>query len=177
MSEQADPVLAQLVSRVSDLEKLVATIASREASIGNMRCIGGNHGNGQSFNTSSTSFVDLGGSDYTKITVEKVGESTDLLIPFNLTAYSTVASAVDINIGVRIDSTDYAGDPNRLNANVIDTYHEGWGHFAAIAGIGAGTHDVELRVRIGAGADSFDWNDGDIFSFLVIEVPATLTFS
>jgi hypothetical protein len=169
-----DAILNQLVGRVSILEETLAKIGTKEAAFGNAACLGGNADVGGVMSTASTSFVDLGGSNYTRKTFTKKAAETDLLVIYHLSGFVSTASTADVGIGVQVDAAAAtAGDSMRFN---VQNTHLAWSGMVAIAGIGSGDRDVELRCRVGDGADTFETNGADYFAYVVWELPASLTF-
>lgn len=158
------------------LEDALGKTAPKEAAFGNARLLGGESGAGGTMSTSSTSFVDLGAGNHTRKTFTKKAADTDLLVVYVVSGFVSTGTAADVTIGVQIDSSDNADDAFRVNAGTIPNVHIAWGGQVAIAGIGSGDRAVELRCRVGDGSDTFETNGSDKFSYLVWEVPASLSF-
>lgn len=173
-------LLRELVKRVSSLERASRRSMVFEAGIGNVRLLGGNNGDLPTWDTESTSYVDLGGTNVTAKTVTKVAADTDLLVLWwwdgfrNDANSSGGAGSFTSETGIEVDSTDFGAWQFRWTTNAEHNIVSG---FTAIAGIGAGARVLQLRVRNQVAGKSLETNSASHFGWLALEVPASLTFS
>lgn len=173
-------LLRELVKRVAALERTGRRSMVFEAGIGNMRLLGGKRRTLPTWDTESTSYADLGGDDVTARTVTKVAADTDLLVVWSWDGFradatsSGGAGAFTTETGIQVDSTDFGAWPFRWNQNNTHAIVSG---FTAIAGIGAGSRLIQIRVRNIEAGHSLETNSSSEAGWLAFEVPASLTFS
>lgn len=173
-------VIAQIVKRLSVLEKQARRTMVFESGGGNMSILGGANADfGATEIHTSTSFRDLGQSSETRDTVTKKSGDTDLLVVWWLDAFRDDPSAVTPGTftsehAVQVDSTDYGSWPFRWN---VTTQHLIVSGFTAIAGIGAGSRAIELRTRNLTADKALVTNTSSHWGWLALEVPGSLTFN
>jgi hypothetical protein len=155
-----------------------------------MRILGGNYGDGPSpgWVLSGDTYEDWGGTDFTRKSFTKVGSDseTDLLILFAVSGFlidtGQTGSCV-VDVGVEVGAGNDVGTrpfglswPTAVNADGSQMY-EHYTNFVAESDVPAGALNIQLRGKIRESDHQFkaDLNSG--FAFLVIEVPASVTFS
>lgn len=175
MPSTDEKLLRELVRRVSALEARTRRTTALSGVFGGIRPIGGfrAHGPSPTFTTTSATYVEVGGTDYTLRTLSKARDDTSLLIVFWLDGFATT-STILVQRGIAIGGTDY--DSRNWRINALSQHTPISGH-TVVDGVSAQAIDVRMKVRVSSGTGTLNIGTEDALGYIVYEVPSGLTFA
>lgn len=118
--------------------------------------------------TNSTSFVDMGGVDVPIATFPKRGGTeTQLFVHLYARGYVTDSAADSVQLGIRVDSTDYSNAFPHFFNDVSS--HQSLVELVFVTGLTAGTKTIKPRVKLTGGTATFHTDGNDFIQITIVE--------
>lgn len=175
----SDPLIEAMVRRIVEQHDREQRRAASDSDFGNFRILGGIRARPAGpVDHSSTTYVDLGGTDLTLRAFTKYLAGTDLLILFSVDGFMTVAASV-FEVGVRLRSpviTDADYEANaRWPINVLNN-HQNAVDYIPLAGLPAGDYEAKLRIKRISSTGTLRCDSNSVLAFLVLECPSEFAY-